>query len=117
MKKPSLLPTKVNIPKLYAQEGIEDPTVYAKLFNPYGAGTWFVLEFDGEDTMFCYVDLHESELGYVSLKELEELPSFINGKWVKDIPGIERDLHFQPMPLSKAIQRLSRVELDEKIDG
>jgi hypothetical protein len=117
--KNNLLPPEVRslIPKLYAQEGASDPIVYVKMFNPFGAGSWFILEFDGIDTIFCYAFIHEGELGYQSLSELESMSAFMCGKWNKDIPGIERDLHFQPMPLSKAIKTLSRVEQDEKIDG
>ena len=116
--KNNLIPPEVRslIPKLYAQDGASDPIVYVKMFNPFGAGSWFILEFDGEDTLFAYVILFENELGYVSLSELEDLPAYICGKWVKDIPGIERDLYFKPRPLSEAIKTLNRADLEEKID-
>lgn len=103
MQKQILLPDELrkNIPPLYTQENKKDPTVYVKFFNPYGAGTWFVLEFDGDDTLFCYVELLENEFGYVALKELEELPAYISGKAYPGIQGIERDEHFTPCRLSQ----------------
>ena len=86
------------LPPLYAQDGVEDPIVYLKLFNPVGAGTWYVTEYDGEDTFFGYVDLGDpfcAELGYISKSELEgaKLPFGMS---------IERDAHFTPKPLSEA---------------
>lgn len=97
---------KVAMPKLYSQEQVEDPRVEHKFFQPDGAGTWFLLEIgeDG-DTCFGWVTLgmgpHCDELGYWSLAELEavETPHGL---------GIERDLYFQPKPLSEAIAQLNR---------
>lgn len=93
------------LPLPYAQEKVEDPIVYAKFFNPCGAQNWYVLEFDqqtpenpkGEnDTMFCYVadNGHEGELGYVSLNELKNIRLSFG-------LTIERDIHFNPTPLSE----------------
>ena len=60
------------LPPLYGQEKVKDPIVHVKFFNPMGSGTWYVTEFDGEDTMFGYVTgLGGDELGYISLSELE----------------------------------------------
>jgi len=92
------------IPKLYEQEHVKDPIVYCKFFNPYGSGTWLVTEYDGEDTFFGYVQIHEGELGYFSLKELEQLPAYILGRWVKDVQGIERDEHFTKKTLSECLK-------------
>ena len=77
-----------SIPKLYAQDGKgNDAVIHVKFFNPCGAGTWYATEFDGKDTFFGLVDLHEKELGYFSLSELQSY----KGKWEL---GIERDMHF-----------------------
>ena len=35
-----------NLPLTGAQSGVSDPTVYAKLFCPWGRGTWWLLEYD-----------------------------------------------------------------------
>lgn len=83
------------IPAPYSQEHVEDPIVQVKFFNPSGAGSWFVLEFDGEDRLFGYVTgLGEDELGYFSLAELQSIKTRFG-------LGIERDIHFKPTPLSK----------------
>ena len=63
---------------------------WLKLFNPAGIGTWLITEYD-EDTglMFGLCDLGYPELGYVNLKELEDL----------DLPfgmKIERDAWWNP---------------------
>lgn len=87
------------IPPLYGQEKVKDPVVYLKLFNPVGRGTWYITEWDGEDTFFGYCDPFGdpscAELGYVSKAEMEsiELPF---GMY------IERDAWFTPCPLSEA---------------
>jgi hypothetical protein len=85
------------IPALYSQENDPDPTVWVKFFNPGGPGSWFVLEFDGEDQFFGWVNIlgdDDAELGYFSLAELAEY----KGRFGL---GIERDLFWKPTPLSK----------------
>lgn len=77
-------------PKLYANEdrAPEDVPVVAKFFNPVGPGTWYMTEYDPENELaFGLCVIHEAELGYFSIRELEEV----------DLPfgmGIERDLHW-----------------------
>jgi len=82
---------KKTIPAMYSSEStkLEDKTVYAKFFTPDSNWTWFILEFDGEDTLFAMVDGHEKELGNVSLSELESVRGPLGLK-------VERDLHFTP---------------------
>ena len=65
---------------------------YLKLFNPCGAATWLISEYD-EDTglLFglCDLGMGYPELGYVSLEEIKSVK----------VPfglGIERDIHFDP---------------------
>lgn len=67
-----------------------------KFFNPSGAGTWYATEFDGVDTFFGLVDLHEKELGYFSLRELEGYKGPFG-------LGIERDLHWTPKTLGELL--------------
>ncbi len=86
------------IPELYSTEGDEDPLVYARFFTPDANWTWYVLEFDGEDTFFGYVIGHYPELGYFSLGELESIRGPLG------LP-IERDLHFESPRLSTVLQR------------
>lgn len=82
------------IPALYATEHAADPIAWVKLFTPWTSWTWYVTEFDGNDTCFGLVSGHERELGYFRLSELGEIRG----------PGglrIERDLYFSPTPLSR----------------
>ena len=82
------------IPPLYTCEHDPDPLVRAKFFTPWTCWTWYALEFDGADTFFGWVEGHEAELGYFSLAELENVrgPAGLT---------IERDLWFDPVPLSE----------------
>ena len=88
---------KAKIPKLYSQDGNKDPTVYMKLFQPWGSWTWYITEGedqDGDFIMFGYVVGFEREWGYSSLNEL----SAINGPMGLKI---ERDIHFSAKPASQ----------------
>lgn len=95
-----LLPPELRdrLPRLYDQQGVEDPKVYAKFFFPGGAWTWLVTEGqpEGDDfTFFGYVIGFESEFGYFSLNELEQ----VNVKGIV----IERDCYFEPDKLSTCL--------------
>lgn len=82
------------IPKLYSQEHVKDPIIVCKFFTPWTSWTWYIIEFDGKDTFFAYVNGIVPELGYVSLSELEDIvsPSGLR---------IERDLRWVERPLSR----------------
>jgi len=83
------------IPMLYASEKWQDPVAVLKYFTPDSSWTCYVIEFDPEENLcFGLVIGHESELGYFSLEELET----IRGRM--GLP-IERDLHFEPKPVSE----------------
>lgn len=73
------------------QEGVKDPLVIAKFFNPTGAGTWFATEYYPDDkVIFGYASIfgdHNDEWGYTSLVELESF----KGRFGL---GIERDLYW-----------------------
>ena len=75
---------------LYSQEYEDDPLVVAKLFDPCGSASWFLLEYDPvEKIAFCWVQgLAEDELGYISLTEMESIKGPLG-------IGIEQDLYFQ----------------------
>lgn len=89
-----------SIPKLYAQEAKgEEAVVHCKFFDPCGSWSWFVTEFDGEDTFFGLVDGFDVELGYFSLSELQSYKGPLK-------IGIERDVWFQPCTLKKLRQTL-----------
>ncbi len=87
-----------SLPKLGSTEQERDPIVRVKFFTPWSDWTWFATEFDGEDTFFGLVRGYEEELGYFSLKELEDARG----------PGglrIERDDYFEPARLSTLRKR------------
>lgn len=91
------------LPPLYSQEHTKDPLVVVKYFTPWTNWTWYGIEFDGEDLFFGYVVGHEKEIGYFSLAELQSItgPAGMH---------IERDLHFDPTPLSE----VRKMEHDEQ---
>jgi hypothetical protein len=67
------------LPKIGATEGksLEEKLLVAKIFDPCGRGTWYIVEFDGEDECFGYVvsplGPDCDEWGYFSLAELDEV--------------------------------------------
>ena len=76
------------LPKLYETESIpiKEKNIICKFFNPFGRGTWYVLEGEAQGSDYIFfglVDLHEQEFGYFLLSELES------------IKFIERDLYFE----------------------
>jgi len=80
------------IPPLYTTEASKNPVAYTKFFTPDRNWTWYVLEFDGEDLCFGYVEGFEKEYGYFRLSELRS----VRGPFG---PPIERDLYFRPTSL------------------
>ena len=90
------------LPALYSQEDVADPLVVVKFFSPYSGAYWLITEFDGKDRMFGWAELMPGmgELGYVSLKEIE---GAVGGTGLlRGLPLVERDLYFDPVPLSEA---------------
>jgi len=89
------------IPKLYeTEEQSEDKKMcIVKLFNPTGAGTWYIIEYDEEKRIaFGLVDLgYYPELGYFSIEELENLKLPFGLK-------VERDALWKPQALSKVME-------------
>lgn len=83
--------------QLFAQynmgNDLENQKVVAKIFNPYGAGTWYLLNSDPNDPDYIWaiVDLIDIEMGSVSRSELESIkvPPF-------RLP-LERDTSFSPI--------------------
>ena len=91
---------KKKLPQLYAQDGKGGKAVvHVKFFTPDANWTWYVTEFDGEDSFFGLVDGHCKELGYFSLSELQSV------KGPLGLP-IERDLYWQPKTLDQIAPEL-----------
>jgi hypothetical protein len=81
------------LPKLYETESFpeKDKVAQVKLFLPGTACTWYIVEYDGQDTCFGLVDLgyeQDVEFGYFSIKELSEVRSLYG-------LGVERDIYFE----------------------
>ena len=82
------------IPALYSTEDSDDPVAVLKFFTPDSSFTWYLTEYDPEQRLaFGLVVGHERELGYFSFTELEVL------RGPSGLP-VERDLHFEPTPVS-----------------
>jgi len=78
-----------------AQDGTKEFKAVVKLFNPTGVGTWYLSELDPETNIaFGLCEIHEKELGYVSLDELSEFKGQFG-------LGIERDKYFTPKTLDE----------------
>lgn len=83
------------IPAMRATENQPDPLAMLKFFTPDSSFTFYVVEYDAEQRRcFGLVIGHERELGYFSLEELEQI------RGPRGLP-IERDLHFEPKPVSE----------------
>ena len=92
-------PLLSDVPDLYETEGQTNPLCHIKLFTPDSSWSWYIIEFSKADAQTCYgyVQGLESELGYFTLKELEEVHGPLG-------LAIERDMHFIPIYLGE-IQR------------
>jgi hypothetical protein len=79
------------LPKLYDTEydPPEEKTAVAKFFHPASQWTWYVIEYDGEDTCWGLVQGFETAFGYFSLKELTNVVDRLGLR-------IERDIFFRP---------------------
>jgi len=99
--------SRETLPPLYSGEekGLE-AQAQVKFFTPDSSWTWYASEFDGEDIFSGLVSGLEVELGYFSLKELEEVRGPL------EIP-IERDLHFEPKTLKELQEMRERERRDD----
>lgn len=81
---------------------LENQKVVAKIFNPYGRGTWYLLNSDPNDSDYIWaiIDLFEVEIGSISRNELEtiKVPPFRL--------GLERDMYFDPVNASELYRGL-----------
>ena len=86
------------LPSLYSQEEVKDPICKLKYF--LGGWTWYVLEAEKQENDWLFFGKvvspfePDGELGYFSLRELEEVRGPFNLK-------VERDLYWTPKPLSE----------------
>lgn len=82
---------------LYSQDGKGDAAkVLFKVFNPYGAQSWYILEAgpieNGDRELFAYVTgMYAPEYGYVMLSDLTETKVSFHGNRLP----LERDKFFR----------------------
>ncbi|HLO91598.1 MAG TPA: DUF2958 domain-containing protein [Lentimicrobium sp.] len=90
------------IEKAFAKQGktgdksMKDIKIVLKLFNPTGAGTWYLYEKESEDIYWAFVNLGDpmnAECGTVSMSELLAF----RGRF--GLP-LERDMYFEPLSVS-----------------
>lgn len=89
------------LPPLYAHDGKDPATVpvIVKLFNPQGAGTWYITEGNlAEGILYGLCCIHEPELSYVSLDELKAF----RGRFGLEI---ERDMGYGDHTLKEAMDK------------
>ena len=83
------------MPPLGGNDGDDIGMARVKLFNPTGAGTWYLSEYDAKTrTAFGRVDGQFDEYGYIDMAELVAF----RGQF--GLP-IERDLHWTPRLLAE----------------
>ena len=77
------------------QDGSKEFKAVLKLFNPTGAGTWYLSELNPETNVaFGLCHITDKELGYVDLNELANFRGQMG-------LGIERDKFFTPKTLKE----------------
>lgn len=94
--------SREKLPSLYSGEEVGlEALAQVKFFTPDSSWTWYASEFDGEDIFFGLVSGFEVELGYFSLKEMQEVRGPLG------LP-IELDLYFEPKSLRELMERHQR---------
>ena len=91
------------LPKLYATEttALEDKKVIVKLFHPASSWTWYVIEYDGDDTCWGLVDGFELEYGYFALSELSQAVEPFG-------LCVERDKWFTPTTVGQVLATINK---------
>ena len=88
--------------KAFAKQGrtgnksAKDIKIVMKLFNPVGAGTWYLYEKEDDDIYWGFVNLGDPEMSECGTVSMTELMNF-RGRFGL---GIERDMHFKPLSMS-----------------
>lgn len=81
------------VPRLYEQDGKgDDAIIYAHYFSCWSNWDWYMLEYDPDTgEAFGIVKGFETEYGYFSLREFEELNRG------RGIEVVERDIYWEPL--------------------
>ena len=76
-----------------SNKSMSEIKIVMKLFNPVGAGTWYLYEHLEDDIYMCFANLGDPEMAECGTVSLNELMS-IKLRWGL---SIERDMHFEPL--------------------
>ena len=79
-----------------SQKSMADIKIVMKLFNPMGAGTWYIYEKLNEDHYMAFVNLGDPDMAEIGTVSMDELLSFRG--WLG--LGLERDMHFDPLSVT-----------------
>jgi hypothetical protein len=92
------------LPKLYETENtaLKAKKVIVKLFHPSSSWTWYVIEYDGDDTCWGLVDGFELEYGYFALSELSQSIGPFG-------LSVERDKWFTPTTVGHVLASINKV--------
>ena len=77
-------------------KSMKDIFIICKLFNPGGAGTWYLYEQEDEDTFWAFVNLGDAVMSECGTVSMSELMSYRGPFGLK----IERDKFFEPMSMT-----------------
>ena len=88
----------------YAKEGM-DQMVIAKIFDPTGFRTWYIMNQDPKDTDYLWGIVYgfEPEIDSISLSELQSVKGRAG-------LGLERDKYFTPMKAGELYEKLLNGE-------
>ena|ERR1035437_3874739 len=78
------------------EKSAKDIMIVVKLFNPSGAGTWYLYEKEDEEFYWGYVNLGDTSCAECGIVCMSELMAF---RGLFDL-GIERDKFFKPLSVS-----------------
>jgi len=81
----------------------KDIKIVLKLFNPTGAGTWYLYEKEDDDIYWGFVNLGDIDCAECGTVSMSELMAF-RGRFGL---GIERDMSFKP--LSMTLQEVRNI--------
>ena len=85
------------LPSIEEAKGSKDPVLKVKYFHPLSNWSWFAAGYN-DGLFWGLVDGEFVETGLFSLEEMKSVK--LNGL------GIERDLHFDPKPMSEVRQEI-----------
>ena len=76
---------------------ISDRHPVVKLFNPVGAGTWFLFSMNEAGHAFGWAKISDGEYGWVDVNTLQKIDVGFH-------LGIERDLHYSPLTFKETAE-------------